>query len=178
MQKTLSGKFVTEAERQTALNIVSELKRASWLNSKAFSHQNEPPPGLLMSMAIRWDHALGLDGYYDQFGKPGDHKLKLESTLRDMRRLWEEVTGRGFFQYPDESQTDIEVVELEYTLLPCPFCGHQPFEDNLIDSVHPENHARTLWTVNCLTTEGGCDASMLGGSREEAIRKWNTRVGK
>lgn len=64
------------------------------------------------------------------------------------------------------------------TLRPCPFCGHQPDEGNLIDSVHPLNREQTLWTAGCVDNEGGCNASVLGGSREHAIALWNTRTGE
>jgi hypothetical protein len=62
--------------------------------------QKEPTPGVLMSMAIRYDHGLGCPGYYDQFGD-GNHQRRLESTLRTMRQLYEEVTGTGFYS-PDK----------------------------------------------------------------------------
>ena len=71
----------------------------------------EPPPGLLMSMALRYDHGLGCPGYYDQellCGKPGAHAKKLEATLRIMRQLYEEVAGHGFYK-PDR--------EAEYTAM-------------------------------------------------------------
>jgi len=68
----------------------------------------EPPPGLLMSMAIRFDHALGCPGYYDSplFRGPNQptHAQRLESTLRQMRQLWEEVTGRGFYRPEREAE--------------------------------------------------------------------------
>lgn len=65
----------------------------------------EPTPGLLMSMAIRYDHGLGVDGYYDQplLAGNGAHKQRLESTLRTMRQLHEEVTLRGFYKPERES---------------------------------------------------------------------------
>lgn len=62
----------------------------------------EPGKGLLMSMALRYDHALGCPGYYDQepFGKPLggiSHQKRLESTICTMRQLHEEVVGTGFY---------------------------------------------------------------------------------
>ena len=63
----------------------------------------DPPPGLLMSMAIRSDHGLGCPGYYD--GKYGlTHQQYLDSVLRDMSQLYEEVSGHGFYQWPPENQ--------------------------------------------------------------------------
>lgn len=57
----------------------------------------EPPPGLLMSMAIRYDHALGCPGYYDMLGE-GMHQKRLAGTLTTMRQLYEEVSGNGFYR--------------------------------------------------------------------------------
>lgn len=63
-----------------------------------------PSVGLLMSMAIRFDHALGVPGYYDTqlFGKRigGEisHEDRLRMTLAQMRQVWEEVVGKGFYK--------------------------------------------------------------------------------
>jgi len=57
----------------------------------------EPPPGLLMSMALRYDHGLGCDGYYDMFGA-GEHEKRLRGTLATMRQIYEEVSGNGFYR--------------------------------------------------------------------------------
>ena len=68
----------------------------------------EPPPGLLMSMAIRFDHGLGVPGYYDQLLAAGAavdrHATRLESTLRTMRQLYEEVSGYGFYSKAKEAE--------------------------------------------------------------------------
>ncbi|MGO4741568.1 hypothetical protein AB4099_34015 [Bosea sp. 2KB_26] len=59
--------------------------------------------GLLMSMAIRYDHGLGVPGYYDQpvFGAENvGHQKRLDATMRAMRQLHEEVVGAGFY-HPD-----------------------------------------------------------------------------
>ena len=67
----------------------------------------EPPKGLLMSMALRYDHALGCEGYYDQeiFKSSGvTHKRRLESTLSTMRQLYDEVAGCGFYKPEKESE--------------------------------------------------------------------------
>jgi len=69
--------------------------------SKTVTIPKEPTPGVLMSMALRYDHALGCPGYYD-----GDwtkttgitHAQRLESTLSHMRKIYEEVARQGFYQ--------------------------------------------------------------------------------
>ena len=60
----------------------------------------EPSIGRLVSMAIRSDHGLGVPGYYDQvlFQNEGlTHAKRMEVAIRDMRQLYEEATGRGFY---------------------------------------------------------------------------------
>lgn len=62
----------------------------------------DPPPGLLMSMAMRYDHALAMRGFYDQFERLGighgiTHAQRLDGTLRQMRQIYEEVSGHGFY---------------------------------------------------------------------------------
>jgi hypothetical protein len=68
----------------------------------------EPPLGLLMSMAIRFDHGLGVPGYYDSewFRRPGQpsHKQRVEATLTMMRQLYEEVSGHGFYSTAKEAE--------------------------------------------------------------------------
>jgi hypothetical protein len=67
---------------------------------------NTPSPGLLMSMALRYDHALGIPGYYDdlpiQLGMSHDERLK--STLSMMRQLYEEISGQGFYRPEREAE--------------------------------------------------------------------------
>lgn len=55
-----------------------------------------PPDSLLLSMAIRYDHGLGVPGYYDMLGA-GEHQKRLNSTLTVMRQLHQEVVGKGFY---------------------------------------------------------------------------------
>lgn len=59
----------------------------------------DPPAELLLSMALRFDHGLGLPGYYDSLYGEGEHELRLQSTLAQMRQLYEEVSGYGFFDW-------------------------------------------------------------------------------
>jgi hypothetical protein len=67
----------------------------------------EPSPGLLMSMAVRFDHGLGMPGYYDDpmFNRQGvTHAMRLENALTTMRQLHEEVVGKGFYKREREAQ--------------------------------------------------------------------------
>lgn len=53
----------------------------------------EPSDSVLTSMAIRYDHGLGVDGYYGE-----GHQQRLEGTKRIMRQIYEEAVGLGFCQ--------------------------------------------------------------------------------
>jgi hypothetical protein len=61
----------------------------------------EPTEGLLRSMAIRYDHGLGVPGYYDQpmIAKYSvSHEQRIAGTITTMRQLHEEVVGTGFYR--------------------------------------------------------------------------------
>ena len=69
-----------------------------------------PTDECLQSMAVRYDHGLGIDGYYDQplFLKSkyaATHAEKLEAAKSTMSQLYEEATGQGFYrpEAPKES---------------------------------------------------------------------------
>lgn len=62
----------------------------------------EPPMALLVSMAIRQDHGLGSQGYYDMFG-PGEHEKRFKLAIAEMRKIYEEVAGHGFYSVERES---------------------------------------------------------------------------
>jgi len=68
----------------------------------------EPTLGLLMSMALRYDHALGFPKYYDQPFLAGPnkptHAQRLESALTTMRQIHEEVVGAGFYHPEREAE--------------------------------------------------------------------------
>ena len=69
----------------------------------------KPSPGLLMSMAIRSDHGLGVPGYYDtalmlKGGHGITHARRVECALSDMRKLHEEVVGVGFYSAEKEAE--------------------------------------------------------------------------
>ena len=60
-------------------------------------------------------------------------------------------------------------------LLPCPFCGFRPrITDD--DFVYPVVRDKTVWGAHCHESGGGCGASVLADTKENAITKWNQRV--
>lgn len=74
-----------------------------------------PPPGLLMSMAMRHDHAIGAPGYYDQpiFSRQRggvSHKDRLNLCIQEMGKLYEEVAGYGFYR-PQREQEYLRKLE-------------------------------------------------------------------
>jgi hypothetical protein len=67
----------------------------------------EPPVGLLHSMAIRHDHALAVPGFYDHpiyrlSGNNATHEDRYNHAIRTMLQLYEEVSGHGFFSWPND----------------------------------------------------------------------------
>ena len=80
----------------------------------------EPPEGLLMSMALRYDHALGCPGYYDQpFIKERNlgatHEQILNSTLGTMAKLYDEVAGYWFYKYKQSPEEIILPSDVMYS---------------------------------------------------------------
>jgi hypothetical protein len=86
------------------------------VGTKLFAHPSEDgrdaelpreaPLGLLVSMAIRFDHGLGVPGYYDApvFDVEGvGHAKRLRATISAMRQLYEEVSGHGFYSPEKEA---------------------------------------------------------------------------
>jgi len=75
---------------------------------------NAPTPGLLMSMAIRYDHGFAVPGFYDQahYRSMGfaSHKQRLQVTLNQMSQIHEEVVGQGFYN-PDKEEHYVELMK-------------------------------------------------------------------
>ena len=59
----------------------------------------EPPHGLLWSMAMRMHHDFGIDADDTSPMASGWTHAEREVVLQDMRRLYEEVSGHGFFTW-------------------------------------------------------------------------------
>ena len=55
----------------------------------------------------------------------------------------------------------------EPELKPCPFCGRTDLDDVVVAEI-PERHY-----IGCPT----CDFGFIRDTREEALKKWNTRLG-
>ena len=60
-------------------------------------------------------------------------------------------------------------------LLPCPFCDNDLNRQDPQDTIYPIDRTGTIWNVVCTESSGGCDASIMADTPEQAIKKWNTR---
>lgn len=93
------------------------------------------PRGLLVSMALRDDHGLGVPGYYDGLQmlfdqhrppagsgpadrsrahepgcRPPSHAQRMDAAIQRMRSLYEEISGRGFYS-PDQEAAYCAIAE-------------------------------------------------------------------
>jgi hypothetical protein len=111
-----SHKLAEELERFQSVTVSQFVELGRWtiknraaiLAALRSSEQtSDAPPGLLMSIAMRLDHGLACPGYYDQpmyAGSGVTHAQRLRVALADARRVWEEVTGRGFYKPDREAE--------------------------------------------------------------------------
>lgn len=68
--------------------------RVTELEANAGKLPKEPSQGLLISMALRYDHGLLAPG--NTF-RPAVTPAAMDATLRQMRQLYEEASGHGFW---------------------------------------------------------------------------------
>jgi len=61
----------------------------------------EPPAGLLRSMALRYRHDFGLDADDSSPMSGGLTDAERQALLTTMHQLYEEVSGHGFFKWPE-----------------------------------------------------------------------------
>ena len=84
------------------------LERAARRNAPTPDFPKEPPMGLLVSMALRDDHGLGVPGYYDDglvHAATGvSHQQRFEAAIARMRQIYEEVSGHGFYSPDKEAE--------------------------------------------------------------------------
>ena len=59
-----------------------------------------PTNDLLWNVALRWDHGLGCEGYYDQFLGEGKHAERVAETMSNARKAHAALVG---FQPTDEA---------------------------------------------------------------------------
>ena len=72
-------------------------------------------------------------------------------------------------------ETNLPLSHKNVHLKPCPFCGFTPNIAEDHDVLYPIDRTLEIWNLVCPSTSGGCDASILGDSSEDVIKKWNTR---
>lgn len=63
---------------------------------------------------------------------------------------------------------------MNQSLLDCPFCGFAPSLEDA-DCLYPATRDKSVWSLNCYETGGGCGASVLADSSDGAIAAWNRR---
>ncbi|WP_414539558.1 hypothetical protein [Stenotrophomonas forensis] len=87
-RELLAAQFNAEGREQFERGQAVVVTTASALNAiiAALTPPNDPDPALLISMAMCLDHGFGVKTFEQQ-----------QRALRDMRKLWDEVTGRGYY---------------------------------------------------------------------------------
>lgn len=119
----------------------------------------EPPIGLLESMATCLDHSFGLWEEYLKY--PENHilhksKRQRDNVLSDMRKLYDEVAGVGYFNWEKSNEPRN-----------CPFCGAEAF----VGKWQMSNY----WTIGCSNVACACNTAFQNRfeSKEKAISFWN-----
>lgn len=109
--------------------------------------------------------------------------LSQEDLDRILEQRWSDSSTDTLKRYlsaclqepPNNDWTNYTVVEDDNgPLLPCPFCELRPeYEDR--DFCYPATRDNNLWGAHCSESSGGCSASVLGSTKEDAIKQWNSR---
>ena len=86
----------------------------------------------------------------------------IQKAINDLKDTRPSSTSKGEASMTDE-------------LKACPFCGFR-LDINDDDCLYPIDHERTLFSINCYETGGGCSANILGRTPEECVKLWNTRT--
>jgi hypothetical protein len=98
----VSGDFYSDQARAAYSNaICNQLNGAKPLPTGL---PTEPPAGLLWSMAMRLRHDFGIDAEPGQVLSSGFTSQEREALLVDMRRLYNEVAGHGFYKWQDVTE--------------------------------------------------------------------------
>lgn len=82
----------------------------------------EPPVGLLNSMALSYDHSFGIANFNEDEEK---HKERQKRILVLMRKFYDEVSGYGYYKYP---------LDKEYILSEKDFKNLERFEETSSDN--------------------------------------------
>lgn len=73
------------------------------------------------------------------------------------------------------SRLERSCVRLPQSTEALPRCGLTPDLDD-VDFLYPVTRDCTVWGAHCSSAAGGCDASILGDSREDAMARWEARA--
>lgn len=89
------GEDEAKSDYDELQNTIAGLKERA-PRSEQQQRQKEPPPGLLVSIALRLDHGLFMPNILT--GETEEqHQRRIEVALQDARRAWEECSGNGFY---------------------------------------------------------------------------------
>lgn len=109
------------AKAEAALRHMGELVTTLQLLNQSMQDFSErllrPSLGLLMSMAVRSDHGLGVPGFYDSLpgiwpGGSVTHAQRVEAAIVSMRQILEEAAGTGFYR-PERDAAYIDMIPPE-----------------------------------------------------------------
>jgi len=115
ISKLLGRNVQCERIEPTVRELVEKLEAATAarqvLAEEVFAHRLvpvDPPPGLLVSMAMRLHHDFGVDARAMGVIKTGWTDAERAALLGDMRKLYEEVVGLGFY-HPDREEAYLAI---------------------------------------------------------------------
>lgn len=81
------------------------------MNKIVYVLPEQPLPGLLESMATCYDHSFGLPGICET---EEEHKERQKRILYQMKKYYDEVSGHGYFKYPQETKLDKIISEADF----------------------------------------------------------------
>ena len=99
VQLKVTGDFYSDEQRLAYSKALAE--RLNGVKPLPLGLPQEPPAGLLHSMAMRYRHDFGLTPDDSSPMSCGCTDAERQAILRVMRQLYEEVSGHGFFKWQE-----------------------------------------------------------------------------